>query len=159
MKFSKEQALQKAKHYCAYQERCHTEVKEKLHALGVPRSEAETILASLIEEGYLDEERFAKQFAGGKFRMNHWGKRKIEAELRTRGVSPYCIRKGLAEIPEADYMATLEKLARDHLKDKHSWEARAKTTNYLLQKGYESDLIARVLAAPDPRAGRNADLS
>lgn len=147
------------KHYCAYQERCHKEVMEKLHALGVPRSEAETILAVLIQEGYLDEERFAIQFAGGKFRMNHWGKRKIEAELRMRGVSPYCIRKGLAEIDEADYLATLEKLARNHVKNNHSREARAKTTHYLLQKGYEPDLIARALTAGDPGARQNVDLS
>ena len=77
-----EQALQKLKHYCAYQERCHSEVKEKLYSLGVFKKEADNIIAKLIEEGYLDEERFAIAFAGGKFRIKQWGRVKIKYELK-----------------------------------------------------------------------------
>src|SRR5882762_609956 len=97
-RLSQEQALQKAKHYCAYQERCHSEVKEKLYSFGLWKQEVETILSQLIEEGYLNEERFAIQFAGGKFRMKQWGRVKIKYELKQRQVSEYCVKKALKEI-------------------------------------------------------------
>lgn len=143
-KLSKEQALQKLRHYCAYQERCHQEAKEKLYGFGLRKEDVETALSQLIEEGYLDEERFAIQFSGGKFRMKHWGKKKIEYELKQRQVSPYCIRKGLASISAEDYQQTLHKLAEEkyaQVTSEGPFVARAKTTEYLLHKGYESELI------------------
>jgi regulatory protein len=97
---TKEKALQKARHYCAYQERCHSEVKNKLYAMGLRKADVESALSDLIEQNYLNEERFAIQFAGGKFRMKHWGKSKIQYELRQKQVSEYCIRKALNEIDE-----------------------------------------------------------
>jgi regulatory protein len=147
-RLSKEQALQKIRHYCAYQERCHQEVKEKLYGFGLRREETDELISRLIEDSYLDEERFAIQFAGGKFRMKHWGRRKIEAELKARQVSSYCIRKGLAQIPEEDYQKTLAKLAADKhatLSGEDAFVARAKTMSYLLQKGYEPELAARAI--------------
>jgi regulatory protein len=149
-RLSKEQALQKIRHFCAYQERCHQEVKEKLYSFGLHREDTESLISTMIEEQYLDEERFAEQFAGGKFRMKHWGRKKIEFELRKRQVSAYCIRKGLAQIPEEDYQKTLEKLASDKYKtvsDEGPFTARAKTTDYLLQKGYEPERIREILAS------------
>ncbi len=149
-KLSKEQALQKLRHYCAYQERCHQEAKEKLYGFGLRKEDVETALSQLIEEGYLDEERFAIQFAGGKFRMRHWGKKKIEYELKQRQVSPYCIRKGLASIPAEDYQQTLHKLAQEKyalISSEDPFVARAKTTEYLLKKGYESELIREAINA------------
>src|SRR5690606_26754360 len=92
-----EQALQKLKHYCAYQERSHSEVVEKLYSLGVWKREHDAIIASLIEEGYLNEERFAIAFAGGKFRMKKWGRTKIKYELKQRQVSEYSIKKALKQ--------------------------------------------------------------
>jgi regulatory protein len=147
-KLTKEQALQKLRHYCAYQERCHQEAKEKLYGFGLKKDEVETALSQLIEEGYLDEERFAIQFAGGKFRMKHWGKKKIAYELQQRQVSPYCIRKGLATITAEDYHQTLDKLAQEKYEQVRSegpFAARAKTSAYLHQKGYESELIGEAL--------------
>jgi regulatory protein len=147
-RLSKEQALQKARHYCAYQERCHQEVKEKLYSFGLHRDEVDQLISSLIEDGYLDEERFAVQFAGGKFRMKHWGKRRIESELRARNVSAYCIRKALAQIPEDDYLIALQKLAlekQESLSGETAFMIRGKTTAYLIQKGYEPEIINRVL--------------
>lgn len=147
-RLSKEQALQKIRHYCAYQERCHQEVKEKLYGFGLRKEETEELISRLIEDGYLDEERFAIQFAGGKFRMKHWGRRKIEAELKARQVSSYCIRKGLAQITEEDYQKTLTRLAGDKyqsLAGEDAFVARAKTMSYLLQKGYEPELAARAI--------------
>src|SRR6201996_8784258 len=93
---SLEQALQKARHYCGYQERCHSEVKEKLYSFGLHKKEVEEALSTLIEENYLNEERFAIQYAGGHFRLKQWGKVKIRYELKQRQVSDYCIKKALA---------------------------------------------------------------
>jgi regulatory protein len=146
---TKEQAMQKAKHYCAYQERSHSSTKEKLYSLGLWKKDVEEILSGLIEEGYLNEERFAIQFAGGHFRMKQWGRVKIRYELKQRQVSDYCIKKALKAIDEEDYTQTLEKLAVK------KWDAaqgegsvfirRRKVQDYLLQKGFESDLISLIL--------------
>ncbi len=142
---TKEQALQKAKHYCAYQERCHKEVKEKLYTLGLHKQQVEESLSQLIEEDYLNEERFAQQFAGGKFRMKQWGRIKIKYELKQKQISEYCIKKGLKEIDEAAYAKALEKLASAKWKtlssEKNIFSKLSKTQDYLMQKGYEMDLI------------------
>ena len=89
---TKQEALQKAKHYCAYQERCHSEVKEKLYGFGLWKNDVEDLLSTLIEEDYLNEERFAIQFAGGRFRMKQWGRVKIKYELKQKKVSDYLIK-------------------------------------------------------------------
>ena len=114
--FTPDQALPKAKHYCAYQERCHSEVKEKLYSFGLNKKEVEQILSQLIEENYLNEERFAMQFAGGRFRIKQWGRVKIKYELKQKQVSEYCIKKALAAIDERDYQKTLQKLFDAKLK-------------------------------------------
>jgi regulatory protein len=142
--FTPEQAFAKAKHYCAYQERGHTEVKEKLYSFGLRKTDVETILSRLIEENYLNEERFARQFAGGKFRMKKWGRVKIVYELKQKRVSAYNIKEGLEEIDEDEYDAALKKLAlakwKSLKKDQHIVR-QAKTQQYLLQRGYESNLV------------------
>jgi len=140
-----EQALQKARHYCGYQERCHSEVKEKLYSFGLWKKDVEEALSRLIEENYLNEERYAIQFAGGRFRMKAWGRVKIRYELKQKQVGEYCIKKALAALDEEDYDRTLAKLAAG------KWEAlrgeanlfarRKKVQDYLLQKGYEPALI------------------
>src|SRR5262245_41021825 len=104
-----DQAFQKAKQYCAYQERSHSEVKEKLYNYGLQKKEVDELLSKLIEENYLNEERFAIQYAGGKFRMKQWGRVKIKYALKQKQVSEYCIKKAIASIPEGDYMKTFEK--------------------------------------------------
>ncbi len=147
---SKEQALQKLRHYCSYQERCHAEVKEKLYSFGLNKQVVEESISQLIEENYLNEERFAIQFAGGKFRVKQWGRQKIKHALKLKRVSEYCIRKGLQEIDEEQYIKTLDKLAtRKWRSVKGAGITRfvktQKTTATLLQKGYEADLIRRAL--------------
>jgi regulatory protein len=146
---TKEQALQKAKHYCGYQERSHSEVKKKLYSLGLRKQEVEESLSQLIEENYLNEERFAQQFAGGKFRMKHWGRVKITYELKQKQVSTYCIKKAMKEIDEDDYLKMLEKLAAEKWKtlssENNIFIKLRKTQDYLLQKGYESELIKQEL--------------
>lgn len=98
-----EQAYQKIKHYCGYQERSHAEVKEKLYSFGLWKNDVEMLLSRIIEEDYLNGERFAKAFVGGKFRMKHWGRVKIKYELKQKQVSEYNIRKAMKEINEDDY--------------------------------------------------------
>ena len=146
---SKEQALQKIRHYCGYQERSHKEVKEKLYGFKLRKDVVEELLANLIEESYLNEERFAMQFAGGKFRMKQWGKIKIAHALKERGVSQYCINKALDEIDEEAYNEAVKKLAE------RKWASLKKETNkilrlqktklYLMQRGYERSFIERAL--------------
>ena len=90
-------------HYCQYQERCHSEVRNKLYELGCNKDDVEQHIIDLIETGILNEERFAKAYAGGKFRMKQWGREKIRQQLKFRKISEYCIRKGLAEIDGNEY--------------------------------------------------------
>jgi regulatory protein len=145
---TKEQALQKLKHYCAYQERCHSEVREKLYDLGVWKKDQDEIISTLIEENYLNEERFAIAFAGGKFRMKQWGRVRIKYELRQKQVSDYSIKKGLKEIGEEEYKKTLEKLTKEKyrlLKGEQYLVRKKKTIDFLLQKGFELPLITQSL--------------
>jgi regulatory protein len=148
-RLSKEQALQKLKHYCGYQERCHSEVKEKLFSLGIWENERDEIIANLIEENYLNEERFAIAFAGGRFRIKQWGRVKIKYELKNKQLSEYSIRKALNLLPEDEYLQTLQKLAEekyDSLKREQWLVRKKKTVDYLLQKGYEPNLINEAVA-------------
>jgi regulatory protein len=141
--------LQAIQHYCAYQERCHSEVRSKLLELNFRGTELEEAIAALIEEDFLNEERFAQSYIGGKFRIKQWGRRKIIQELKKRRVSDYCINKGLKEIDEAEYMKTLYNLAskkQQELKsEKNNWIRKQKTQRYLMQKGFETDLINDIL--------------
>lgn len=141
-----EKAFQKIKYYCAYQERSHYEVKEKLYGFGLYKNEVEELLSRLIEENYLNEERFAIAFAGGKFRMKQWGKVKITYELKQKGVSPYNIRLALKAIEEEDYEKAFQKLAEEKLKtlrsEKNLFIKKRKVQQYLLQKGFEGNLIS-----------------
>jgi len=148
---SKEQAFQKAKHYCGYQERSHQEVKEKLYSFGLYKQQVEELLSQLIEENYLNEERYAISFAGGKFRMKQWGRVKIKYELKQKRVSEYCIKKAMKEIDEEDYAKVLQKLAEKKWtsvkgEGVNHFVKLSKTTDYLLQKGYEPELIKQAIA-------------
>ena len=141
---SKDEAFQKIKQYCAYQERNHTETKEKLYGFGLRKYEVEELISKLVEENYLNELRFAIAYAGGKFRMKQWGRVKIKYELKQKRISEYCIKKALLEIDETDYLKILDKLAAkkwNSLKGNHYLTRQAKTQNYLIVEGYEITLI------------------
>lgn len=141
---TKEQALQKLRQYCAYQERSHSDVKQKLWDLGVRRAEHDELLATLIEEDYLNEERFAKQYAGGKFRMKEWGRKKIYYGLKEKGVSEYNIKKGMKEIDEDRYREVLQELAEKKyalLRGEQYLVRKKKTADFLLQRGFEPGLV------------------
>ena len=158
---TKEQAYQKLRHYCAYQDRCHSEVKMKAYSLGLRKPEAEELTSKLIEENCLNEERFAKTFAGGKFRIKQWGRMKIIGELKGKQISSYCIAAAMEEIDENKYKQILHKLAVkrwNSIKGEGTnlYVKMTKTRDYLLLKGYESNLIAmeiRSLAEKQKGAG------
>jgi regulatory protein len=137
-----EQALERMKNYCAYQERCHAEIKNKLISLGVYGDRIEQITSDLIAENFLNETRFAQTYARSKFNYNSWGRIKISNSLRMKQVSSYNINLALKEINEEIYCKVLDKLIEEksiQLKDKMNW----KTNLYqqLLSKGYEQNLI------------------
>lgn len=145
-----EQAFQKLKHYCAYQERCHYEVRQKAYELGLRKADVEEQIANLIEEGYLNEERFARMFSRGKFSLKNWGRIKIRNELRMKKMSDYCISKGMTEIDDEEYEKVLKTLAKEKWKKINSRGANrfvkmTKTRNYLLQKGFEPHLIMKAI--------------
>ncbi|WP_143308155.1 regulatory protein RecX [Chitinophaga vietnamensis] len=143
-----QQAIEKLRQYCAYQERCHQEVKYKCLELGIRGPEAEEAIALLIADNFINEERYAKAFAGGKFRMKQWGRKKIQAALKQKQVSAYCIKKGMEEIDEEDYFATLLKIAAKKYESVHEaqpYKRKYKTAQYLLQRGFEQELIQEAL--------------
>ena len=147
---TKEQALQKVRHYCAYQERSHKEVKSKLYELGVRSTEHDEIISTLIEEDYLNEERFAMQFVGGKFRMKDWGKKKIYYALKEKGVSEYSIKKAMKTIDEEEYIKTVTEQAEkkfELLKAEDKLSRKRKTIDYLLQKGYGHELVNKIVSS------------
>ena len=142
------QAKLKAMKYCAYQERCQQEVRNKLHELGVYGNDAESIITELISENFINEERFATLFAGGKFRIKKWGKIKIQHALKQYNISEYCINKGFKEIGHADYIKTLKKIIADkkeQIKAANTLAAKKKIIQYAISKGYESDLVWEII--------------
>ena len=147
--FTPDQSLPKIKQYCAYQERCHAEVRDKLYSFGLNKKEIDEIISTLITENYLNEERFAIHYAGGKFRMKYWGKNKIKQALKYKQVSDYCIKKALKEIDNKEYEKTFQKLAEQKLKtlksEKNIFIKKRKLQDFLLMKGYESVLIREVV--------------
>ena len=142
-------ALIKAASFCAYQERCHKEVVERLAEWGIDGEDAQLLLVKLIELNYLNEERFAKAFAGGKFRVKQWGRLRIKQELKIREISEYCIQLGLKEIEESDYKQTLQEVLEKKLssiKANKPAELKNKAYQYALSRGFEPSLIWECLA-------------
>ena len=158
---TKEQAYQKLRHYCAYQDRCHSEVKSKAWSFGLRKAEVEELTSKLIEENCLNEERFAKAFAGGKFRIKQWGRIKIRSELKNKQISYYCIAAALDEIDDLKYKETLHKLAVKRWNSikgagTNLFVKMTKTRDHLLLKGYEANLVAieiKALAEKQKGAG------
>jgi len=132
--------------WCAYQERCQFEVDQKLIGWKFPEDQRNQIIADLITNRFIDEERFARAFVSGKFRIKHWGRNKIKQHLKQKRISDYSIRVGMKEIDPDEYWATLKKLTARKMADKKRtesvWQAKARVHRYLSAKGYEFDLIA-----------------
>ncbi|HMI06796.1 MAG TPA: regulatory protein RecX [Flavobacterium sp.] len=144
------EAQKKLEHYCAYQDRCHDEVIEKLRSLGMDTNATDEIVVYLIAHNFLNEERFAKSFARGKHRIKHWGKMRIVHELKFRNISQYNINSALREITPEEYLDTFNALAEGHwesLQEGNVLRKRKKCYDFLFRKGYESNLITERLDA------------
>ncbi|TYA75017.1 RecX family transcriptional regulator [Seonamhaeicola marinus] len=142
--FTVQEATKKLEYYCAYQERCHQEVKQKLKGMHMIPEAIDVIIVHLIEHNFLNEERFAKTYAHGKLKIKKWGRRKIAQELQKKDVSKFNINKALTEIEEIDYIETFNALAEkkaNSITESNKLKKRKKLINYLLYRGWESHLV------------------
>jgi len=145
---SEEEARRRMESWCAYQERSHLQVRRKLFQLGQGEDAADRILTRLITDGFLNEERFARAYAGGKFRMKKWGKGRIESQLRMQGVSPRCIATGIREIDPKDYRKTLTALLKKKMSSVKNPDIRIQkhqAARFAIGKGYEPELVWQIL--------------
>lgn len=141
---SKEDALSKLEQYCAYQDRCHQEVRTKLLDLGIYGDDLEEIISDLISDNFLNEERYARSYARGKFRIKKWGRTRIQRELKLRNISAYCLRKAMEEIEEEEYEQTLRAVLEKKerlLRESDFYKKRYKLVQYAMQRGFESALV------------------
>jgi len=146
--WSKDEAVANIQRYCAFQERCHKEVRYKLIEHAIYGDLLEEIISDLISNNFLDEERFARTFARGKFRMKQWGRNKIKQELKIRDVSAYSIKAAMTEIDGGEYLSVLSNLLAKKERTttfKNQLDKKKKLTDYALSKGYEYDLIAEMI--------------
>ena len=137
-------AREKIQAYCAYQERCHMEVTIKLKSWGLIQEAIDLLIVELIQYNFLNEERYARSFARGKFRIKKWGKIKIRTALKKRDVYFKCIDLAMLEIDDKTYLNTLKELLQkknDILKETNLYKRKMKLINYLVNRGYEYDLI------------------
>lgn len=147
-KLTPAEAKGKIQRYCAYQERSHQEVRNKLFEYGLYSNDVDQLLSDLITDGFLNEERYAKAFVGGKFRMKKWGRIKIVNALETQGLSQNCIKIGLKEIDPGDYISTLNSLLEkkgNEIDEENIYAKRDKISKYAIQKGYEPELVWKSL--------------
>ncbi len=147
-KLTPNQALIRAEATCAYQERCQQEMRDKLYDWGLHSLEVENIIARLITDNFLNEERFAIAFAGGKFRIKKWGRIKIKLELKKRKISDYCIRKAMQQIDDTDYAKTIRDLIAKkskEIKGGKEYIRKYKIAKFVASRGFEQDLIWEIL--------------
>jgi|ETNmetMinimDraft_8_1059916.scaffolds.fasta_scaffold05585_3 regulatory protein len=137
-------AIERLKNYCALQDRCQWDVTQKMKEWGLLEMTQNHILEILIQEKYVDEERFAQSFCRGKFLIKKWGKVKITNELKKKKISDICIKKGLEEIDLTEYDLLLENLLtkkNDTLRDKNHFTRKSKLARFLIQRGFEGNLV------------------
>lgn len=141
------EAKQKIEAWCAYRDRCHSEVEKKLYGYGLDDEDTNALLAHLIQSNFVNEQRFAESFVSGKFRIKKWGRNKIIAHLKQKSVPQRCINDALIEIDENEYYLQLQSLALRKWKEKsgNNFEKKVKVQRFLASKGYEFELIYKVL--------------
>jgi len=141
------EATKVMENFCAYQERCHKEVEQKLYDLKMIPEAKEKIILHLMQHNFLNEERFSKAFVRGKFSVKKWGRIKIISELKFKNISPYNIKTALKEIDSEVYYNTLTQLAEKKIpliKEVNLFKKRNKLSTFLISKGYESSLVFEV---------------
>ncbi|MFV7233949.1 regulatory protein RecX [Flavobacterium sp. ZB4R12] len=142
--FSIKEAINKIEHFCAYQERCHEEVVQKLRSMKMDSEEIDSIMVHLISDNFLNEERFACSFARGKHRIKHWGKIRIINELKSKKITQTLINSALKEISPEEYATTFHALAERHwesIRETNLMKKRNKFCDYMLRRGYENNLV------------------
>jgi regulatory protein len=145
---TKDLLLEKMKHYCSYQERCHKEVLDKMFALKIDPEWRDEILLDLMREDFINEERYARSMVRGKFKINSWGKVKIRQNLKIHGITEKLIAMALEEIDESEYfdkIAVLLKKKYAMLANESEPSRSHKAIQHLMQKGYEHHMITQVL--------------
>ncbi len=146
--YTVDEATKLMENFCAYQERCHKEIEQKLYDLHMIPEAKEKIILHLLQHNFLNEERFSKAFARGKFSIKNWGRVRIVNELKFRNISPYNIKTALKEIDESDYLKTIKNVAEKKwalINEPNSFKKRSKLVSYLSSKGYESEIIYEVM--------------
>ena len=146
--YTVQEIQQKIAQYCVYQDRCHKEVEEKIKSYDLIPEAREMILLNLMKDNFLNEERFAKSFARGKFRIKHWGKNRIVNELKMRDISAYNIKTALKEIDEKEYLKTIYTITEKRntiISETNHYKRKKKLIDFLLRKGFETDLIFKVV--------------
>ncbi len=141
---SRKEALERVRKFCTYRERCHKEVWDKLYDLNQDPGTASDLITQLIEENFLNEERFARSYVKGKFKHNQWGREKIRQGLKAKGIHSSLIRMAMEEISEEGYLEQVHRLIakqRHKIKAKNQYDKKAKLARHLLSKGYEQDLV------------------
>lgn len=142
--FTIKEATNKIEHFCAYQERCHEEVVQKLKSMKMDSQEIDTIMVHLITDNFLNEERFACSFARGKHRIKNWGKIRIVNELKSKKITQTLINIALKEISPEEYATTFHLLAERHwefIREINLLKKRKKFCDYMLRRGFESNLV------------------
>ena len=142
--YTVEEALLKLRHYCSYQERCHQEVRQKLIGMRMIPEAIDQIIVHLLEHNFLNEERFAKTYVSGKFRIKKWGRRRLTLELKKKGVSKFNINQAVSEINDDEYIDTFNALAEkrvDYIRETNKLKKKKKLADYLLYRGWESHLV------------------
>ena len=142
--YTLQEATKKVEHYCAYQERCHQEVRQKLETMYMIPEAIDVIIVHLLEHNFLNEERFAKTFVSGKFKIKKWGRRRLSYELKKKDISKVNINQALTTIQEEEYIEVFNDLAEKRLhsiKEKDKFKKRKKLIDYLLYRGWESYLV------------------
>ena len=142
--YTVEEAKKKLEYYCAYQDRCHQEIDRKLHEMKMIPEAKEILILHLIENDFLNEERFATSFARGKFRIKKWGRKRIVRELKIRNISNFNIKRALSTIDDLEYENVFNELSKKrlaNLKESNKYKKRKKLADYLLYRGWESQLV------------------
>jgi len=142
--YTLQEATRKLEHYCAYQERCHKEVRQKLESLNMIPEAIDVIIVHLLEYNFLNEARFAKTFVNGKFKIKHWGRNRLTFELKKKDISKFNINQALGEIDNVDYIEKLNNLAQkraNSITESNKYKKQKKIIDYLLYRGWEPHLV------------------
>ena len=146
--FTVDEIKRKIEQYCVYQDRCHKEVEQKMRDYQLIPEAKEMILLSLMQDNFLNEERFAKSFARGKFRIKKWGKQRIITELKFKEISTYNIKTALKEIDEKEYLKTIYQITENRnnvISEPNQFKRKKKLINFLMRKGYENELVYKTV--------------